>query len=814
MSVIKDLIEQIENPELRMRVQQEVDKLNKQRKFGLVFEEHTPENTFLYDVPVKRGALVAKRENGTKDTYVVVSIDGDNVVCEHSVSHEQVTIEKDEVVVVAQLGDPIYPYLKPMGSVQNAPDSELWHTLIEADNYHALQLLAYLYVGQIDCIYIDPPYNKPDGHDWKYNCDYVDGSDTYRHSKWLSMIEKRLRLAKKLLNPNDSVLIVTIDELEYHHLACLLEQMFPEARIQMITSVISAKGVVRTGQFSRVEEYLFVVEFGSSHLIQTEKNMLESEIKKDSNRPIEWLGFRRRAPQAKRESRPNQFYPVFVDTAEGTIFDIGDVVERGVDRNTIPVPQGCVALWPLSKDGEERLWSLVANQAQQNWKKGYIKVNWNKEKGTGTVYYLAEGTISDIEQGKATTLGYNSDGSINAFYYVSGTTPPKRVWNMNTHNAETYGTNLLSSFIGNRFPYPKSLYAEHDTIRFFVANKPNALILDFFAGSGTTLHAVNLLNAEDGGHRRCIMVTNNEIGETKENELKPQGIRPGDEEWEKWGIARYVNWPRTECSIKGVDVNGNPIEGEYITIKTEKKLTDRNISQIDFFVEEPNLAKKKKLITFINKQKDVKLPTMKEDAPYLLAEEDDSCNSTVLFDVEASEEWLEALDGHDEITNIYIVTPKGAVFKRIKELVVEILGQVEETVPVKMPMADGFKANASYFKLGFLDKTSVALGRQFKELLPLLWMKTGARGECPELAEEELPQMMICEKNHFAVLIDETAFHAFEKEMQNKKNEIDTVFFVTDSNRGFKEMTEGIGVSKTYQLYRDYLDNFRINNIK
>ena len=322
------------------------------------------------------------------------------------------------------------------------------------------------------------------------------------------------------------------------------------------------------------------------------------------------------------------------------------------------------------------------------------------------------------------------------------------------------------------------------------------------------------MNAEDGGQRRCIMVTNNEIGETKEKELVPQGIFPGDEEWEKWGIARYVNWPRTECSIKGVDVNGKPIEGEYITTKTEKKFTDRNISQIDFFVEEPNLTKKKKLVTFINKQKDVKLPTMKEDAPYLLAEEDDSCNATVLFDVEASEEWLEALDGHDEITNIYIVTPRGTVFKRIEESVVELLGQVEETIPVKIPMADGFKANASYFKLGFLDKTSVALGRQFKELLPLLWMKTGARGVCPELTEEELPQMMICEKNHFAVLIDETAYHVFEKEMQNKKDMIDTVFFVTDSNRGFKEMTEGIGVGKTYQLYRDYLDNFRINNIK
>ena len=101
-------------------------------------------------------------------------------------------------------------------TVCNAPDSDLWHTLIEADNYHALQLLEYLYAGKVDCIYIDPPYNTG-ARDWKYNNDYVDGADTYRHSKWLSMMEKRLKLAKRLLNPADSVLIVTIDEKEYLH---------------------------------------------------------------------------------------------------------------------------------------------------------------------------------------------------------------------------------------------------------------------------------------------------------------------------------------------------------------------------------------------------------------------------------------------------------------------------------------------------------------------------------------------------------------------------------------------------------------------
>ena len=109
---------------------------------------------------------------------------------------------------------------------------------------------------------------------------------------------------------------------------------------------------------------------------------------------------------------------------------------------------------------------------------------------------------------------------------------------------------LNGIFIDRRFSFPKSVYAVQDTIRFFVANKPNALIVDFFAGSGTTLHAVNLLNAEDGGHRRCIMVTNNEVSADEAKALTEQGYHPGDEEWEKLGIAHYVTWPRTVCSIE------------------------------------------------------------------------------------------------------------------------------------------------------------------------------------------------------------------------------------------------------------------------
>ena len=629
------------------------------------------------------------------DIYIVRTIDGDKVICEHKIDHAQVEFALDELVAIAEFGEPIYPYLKPIDMVCNAPDSDLWHTLIEADNYHALQLLEYLYAGKVDCIYIDPPYNTG-ARDWKYNNDYVDGTDAYRHSKWLSFMEKRLRMAKKLLNPKDSVLIVTIDEKEYLHLGCLLEEIFTEARIQMITTVISAKGVVRTGQFSRVEEYIYILELGNSSVQPGIYNMLDDEIKKEPDRSIEWLGFRRRAPQAKRNSRPNQFYPVFVSNSDGRIISIGDVVKHGVDRNSIPVPEGCTALWPLSKDGDERLWSLVPEQARINFEKGYLRVNnWNSEKRTGTVYYLPSGTIDDIENGKAEIVGYNADGSVEAKYHSEGTTPPKRVWNMKTHNAETYGTNILNAIIGKRFDYPKSLYAVHDSLRFYVERKKDALIIDFFSGSGTTLHAVNLLNAEDGGHRRCIMVTNNEVSEAEAKVLMKQGIKPSDEEWEKLGIARYVTWPRTVCSIEGHDVNGNPLKGNYLG------------------------------------------------------------------------------------SNI--------------------------------PMADGFKTNAAYFKLGFLDKASIRIGRQFREMLPILWMKAGCFGPCPVLVDQKVPEYMVLPENRMAILNDNSCFKRFAEEVGNAL-EIETVYLVTDSDADYRSMSKGLNVKQTYQLYRDYLDNFRINS--
>ena len=210
-----DLINQITDTELRDRIQREVDRLAKQKKFGLVFEEHFPECTPLYDMPVKTGCQVMMRDSKEdKAVYTVLKLEDGQVTCARKGSKEEpVIFPVSDIVRVAEFGEPIYPYLKPLDSVCNAPDSDLWHTLIEADNYHALQLLEYLYAGKVDCIYIDPPYNTG-ARDWKYNNDYVDGNDNYRHSKWLSFMQRRLKLAKRLLNPKESVLIVTIDEKE------------------------------------------------------------------------------------------------------------------------------------------------------------------------------------------------------------------------------------------------------------------------------------------------------------------------------------------------------------------------------------------------------------------------------------------------------------------------------------------------------------------------------------------------------------------------------------------------------------------------
>jgi len=656
MAILNDLIAQIESPELRARIQAEVDRVNKQKKFGLVFEEHLPECTPLYDIPVKVGGLVAKKVGQVKDVYKVLEIEAGKAKCVRKETEEIEEIDVDDLVSVAEFGESIYPYLKPLDSVSNAPDSDLWHTLIEADNYHALQLLEYLYAGKIDCIYIDPPYNTG-ARDWKYNNDYVDNADSYRHSKWLSMMQKRLKIAKKLLR-KDGVMIIAIDDYEVAHLTVLLEEIFSEYDVSPVIVNHHPQGGA-ADNISRTHEYALFVTPRGQKIVKGNKteNLEESWSLTRGGTDVRNL----------RKGRPNSFYAIYVDKKTLEVVGVGPHLDADEDYDSKEAPDGCFAFYPVGKDGTERVWRYERESMMQHIEAGDIVCSTKL-------------TLSVV---KRRDVKYD---------------PVFSVWTDGRYNAGTHGTNLIYSIFAksNRFSYPKSLYTVVDCVKWSIQGKENALILDFFAGSGTTLHAVNLLNAMDGGNRQCIMVTNNEVSAEETKALLESGHKPGDAEWDALGIARHVTWPRTVCSIEGHDITGAPLKGTYLDSSVQ--------------------------------------------------------------------------------------------------------------------LSDGFKANAAFFKLGFLDKNEVALGKQFKEMIPLLWMKAGAIGECPTIADSN-PQMLILPQNGFAVLADEKSYLDFIEEL-DKYPEIKTVYIVTDSETGYRDMISMLQDKNTYQLYRDYLDNFRINSVR
>lgn len=812
MSVINDLIDKVNDPDLRARLNEEVARMQKQKKFGLVFEEHLPEATPLYEAAISVGSLVSLKDKEFKEFFRVKQMKGETLVCEREDdSHERVELNKNDVVAVALFGQPIYPCLKPMDAVKNAPDSDLWHTLIEADNYHALQLLVYLYGGMVDCIYIDPPYNTGD-KSWKYNNNYVDSSDSFRHSKWLSMMKKRLVLAKKLLNPKDSVLIVTIDEKEYLRLGCLLEDMFPEANIQMISSIIAQKGVARKSSFFRVNEFIFIVQLGMSKVVALPLSSQWHFGKGNSAaaKGIVWSQLRRSGTNDLRTDRERLFYPIYFNKSGDRIIKVGEPLDKNLHPSApLEEKDEELVLWPIKESGVEGNWQLSPQEVRDRLSKGYIKIG-KKKANTIPLSYLKRGSIIKIENNEVETIGYDPitgtiivDSSDYSHEFVPGSQ-----WNIELHDSTYNGTQLLNKIIGKRFDFPKSLYAVHDTIRFFVADKPNALVVDFFAGSGTTLHAVNLLNAEDGGNRRCVMVTNNEVSAEEENKLKRAGYHPGQGEWEKWGIARYVNWPRTKCSILGLDVDGNPINGLYQTYLRQEKEKERTIKQITL-IDDPSSLKtvqKKELVALCCQGK---LPQslVKADTKFIVSE-DHPC--TILFDINYADEWLEALEDQDQLTEFYIVTRNNEAFRKLKTNIQELLGNIIEEEPVLRPMSDGFAANAQFFKLSFLDKKAVAMDMQFKELLTILWMKAGAVGECPNIEAGEIEDYYIFPENKMAILKEEDAYMQFKEAMKGH-DEIQTLFIITDSDSDFREMSADFEGKRCYQLYRDYLDNFSIN---
>jgi len=425
--------------------------------------------------------------------------------------------EPEQIVLDCQIKIPI---LKEVKNKEIITDKEKpVNILIEGDNYHALSVLNYTHKKKIDVIYIDPPFNTG-ARVWKYNNNYVDINDLYRHSKWLNMMSKRLWLAKNLMK-EDGVLICAIDDNEVHHLGVLLEGVFKDYEIHCITIVHNPRGV-QGDNFSYTHEYAYFV-FRKGLKVIGSRKLNEDEIY--------WSNLRNWGGESLRTDARNCFYPIIVQNEK--IIGFGDVLENGHHpKKQTEEKDGKYFIWPIDIQSVERKWRYARQSVESIV--DLLRIKKSKDR-------------IEIEIGKP-----------------YGTV--RTVWQNSKYDAAEYGTKLVHALVPETdFDFPKSIWNTYDCIAPILYKRKNAIVLDYFAGSGTTGHAVMLLNEEDGGNRKFILATNNEVGEKSEKELKTKfnideatmrvWQKENKKEWlqwaEKYGICSAVCYPRIKKVIEG-----------------------------------------------------------------------------------------------------------------------------------------------------------------------------------------------------------------------------------------------------------------------
>lgn len=697
MAELDDLLAQVEDDGLRSQLKAGVDALTRQLRFGLVFERHLPEVIRAYNAPVRVGETVQVRAELTGgEEYVVEHVTrGRAQIRPAGIGTEQRTVPMRELVAVKRFGEPAYPALKPLGALCQSEDRPA-HAVINGENFHTLQLLRYLYRGQVDCIYIDPPYNTG-ASDWKYNNRYVEASDRWRHSKWLSFMEKRLILARDLLKP-DGVLIVTIDEHEVHHLGVLLEQLFPGYLQHTISIVVNPKGTGKVN-FGRVDEYaLYCIPDTGENVIRglpreeadalvglrtrdhqeqgdddddldaddvdegdvdaTAEEVVVAAIEGESLVDTSDLPFpikelpawelrharRRGGESSYRHQRPNQFYPLYVDPVTGKVLRAGGSLPLDQEPDCSVREDGIVPVWPVDKEGNQRCWRYIPSSMQERIDAGLVVL----------------GKASS--DGESWTINYWVRKTLRKKY--------KTVWWSKRHDAGTHGTSLLHTFLGRRnaFPFPKSLYAVRDTLLSVVRDRPDALILDFFAGSGTTLHATALINEADGGRRRSILVTNNEVDAKTAGRLVKAGKLPGDPCYESHGIFWQATRPRVEAALTGRTPAGKPVPGRYVTGRSHSAGFDENVEFFELVYLDKDDVRQGSQFAAIEPSLWLTAggvgvrPESDETQRYVLAE---ASNYGVLLERSAFAAFRKALAQRPDITHVFLVTDSEAAYSQM-----------------------------------------------------------------------------------------------------------------------------------------------------
>ena len=358
---------------------------------------------------------------------------------------------------------------------------------IEGDNLEVLKLLQETYLGKIKMIYIDPPYNT--GNDFVYEDDFAQSTDEYLansgqfdddgnrlvknldsngrfHTDWLNMIYPRLKLAKDLLS-DDGVIFISIDDNEIENLRKSCDEIYGESNFVAQLSVIVKTEGRQYGHFAKTHEYVLIYAKSINSVTMNEIKVTDGAFKySDEKGGFNTIGLRNRAVRIfNSTNRPNLRYPFYVD--------INNKDEYGFSKvSTIPL------------DGWKEVWASVVDGLESVWR-------WGKE---------------TAEKNKDELVAFQgNDGEIRIFKKDRDlTTLPKTVWFEKELNS-IVGTREVANIVGKgMFDFPKPLYLLKRIVE--IASDEDSLVLDFFSGSATTAHAVMQLNAEDGGHRKFIMV--------------------------------------------------------------------------------------------------------------------------------------------------------------------------------------------------------------------------------------------------------------------------------------------------------------------
>ena len=464
-------------------------------------------------------------------------------------------------------------------------NSDGYNFLIEGDNLHSLYLLEKTHKESIDVIYIDPPYNTG-AKNWKYNNDYIDSEDTFRHSKWLSMMSKRLRIAKNLLKPTGAM-VIAIDENELANLKLLVEDIFGSQYKVDVVSVIHNPGGIQGANFSFNNEYaMFIYPNVSGYITNERRDDFVEQPLRDWGKE-----------NSKRKGAPNCFFPIICDKKSHVIVGFGDIPDNDFHPASSNVEDGDnILIYPIDGKDIERRWRFARNSIAS------IRDE--------LVVVESRGRL-EVKRRKQLF-------------------PRKTVWDKSTYNANIYGTQLLMDMIDVRFDFPKSPYLVKDCIAACSHDKDDAIILDFFAGSGTTAQSVLEMNKEDGGHRKFILCTCNEINcferlhylhdngymldykpakeanpdtvDSKIDEFLADNqdvykklFEDNYEEYQKYGICQSVTYPRVKAVISGVRQNGTKFADEmpanlkyfktgFVSKKAEP-LSEELIKHIDQMIE-------------------------------------------------------------------------------------------------------------------------------------------------------------------------------------------------------------------------------------